>query len=85
MSLTVTISDEILGTIKFPREQIESELTKEIAFTLYARGMLSMGAARRLANMNKWSFIEGLAERGITRHYYDSEADEDISYARSCK
>ena len=39
-----------------------------------------MGNARKLANLDKWAFVEGLAERGIERHYFEQELDEDIRY-----
>ncbi len=42
-----------------------------------------MGTARRLAALDKWAFLDGLAERGIERHYGDQEFDEDIRYARN--
>jgi predicted HTH domain antitoxin len=64
---------------------MENELIKEIAFTLYDRGLTSMGVARRFAALSKWAFIEGLAQRCIPRHYYASEVEEDINYARSCQ
>ena len=83
MAVTLTIPDDVLITIKLPRTRIEPELRKEVAFTLYERGLTSMGVARRFAKLTKWEFIEGLAERGIQRHYYDTEADEDIEYARN--
>ncbi len=85
MAVTLTIPDDVLSTIKLPRTRIESELRKEVAFTLYERELTSMGIARRFAKLTKWEFIEGLAERGIQRHYYDPEADEDIEYARHYK
>lgn len=68
MSLILNIPDEILETIKLPREKIERELIKEMAFLLYSRGYTSMGIARKLAGLTKWEFIEDLAERGIQRH-----------------
>jgi len=85
MALTLTIPDEMLFTIRLPKTRIETELRKEVAFALYERGLTSMGVARRFANLNKWEFIEGLAERGIHRHYYQAEADEDIEYAERCQ
>ncbi len=85
MALTMIIPDDMLGEIKLPGHQIETELKKEIAFTLYARGLTSMGVARRFANLDKWEFIQGLAERGINRHYYEKEAEDDIKYARRCE
>jgi predicted HTH domain antitoxin len=85
MALSLAIPDEIVWAIKLPKKQMENELIKEIAFTLYDRGLTSMGVARRFAALSKWAFIEGLAQRCIPRHYYASEVEEDINYARSCQ
>ena len=79
MALSLAIPDEIVWAIKLPKKKMEGELIKEIAFTLYERGLASMGVARRFAVLSKWAFIEGLAERGIPRHYYESELEEDIT------
>jgi len=85
MALSLAIPDEIVCAIKLQKKQMENELIKEIAFTLYDRGLTSMGVARRFAALSKWAFIEGLAQRCIPRHYYASEVEEDINYARSCQ
>jgi predicted HTH domain antitoxin len=82
MSLVLTIPDEILETIKLPKKQIEKELKKELVFLLYERELVSMGVSRRLAGLTKWEFIEGLAERGMQRHYDEKELEEDIRYAK---
>ena len=82
MSVTIDIPDNILHTIKLPQSQIKNKLTQEIAFTLYERKLTSMGNARELANLSKWEFIEGLAERGIQVHYDEHEMNEDITYAK---
>ncbi len=85
MSLILTIPDEILENIRLPKEEIEKELKKGLAFFLYERGLASMGVARKVAGLSKWEFIEGLAERGIYRHYDEKELAEDIRYAeKSC-
>jgi len=83
VALVLNIPDEILQSIKLPKKQIERELKKELAFLLYGRELVSMGMARKLAGLSKWEFMEGLAERGIQRHYYEKELDEDIKYAKS--
>jgi len=83
MALTLTIPDDVLGSLKLPRNRMEVELRQEMAFTLYERGFCSMGVARRYAEMNKWAFLEGLAKRGIQRHYGEDELSEDIAYARN--
>lgn len=85
MSLVLSIPDEVLETIKLPKKQAERELKKELAFLLYERELASLGVARRLAELTKWEFIEGLAERGIHRHYEEKELEEDIKYAKGSK
>lgn len=80
MSLSIEIPDDILHTAKLPPDRAKQEITKEIAFSLYQRKIISMGNARKLATMDKWAFIEGLAERGIERHYSEQELEEDIQY-----
>jgi predicted HTH domain antitoxin len=82
MALTLTIPDEILSSLKLPSRRMEQALTREMAFTLYQRGLASMGTARRYAGLSKWAFVEGLAERGIERHYDETDLSQDIAYAR---
>ncbi len=65
-----------------PRDRVEEELKKEIAFLMYERGFTSMGIARKLAGLTKWEFIEGLAKKGIPRNYTQKEPREDINYAK---
>ncbi len=83
MAITLSIPDEVAMTIKWPREQLDRQLAIEMAFALYGRGLISMGSARRLAKLDKWTFLEGLAERQIERHYGEHELAEDIDYART--
>ena len=83
MTLTLTIPNDVIESLKLPRQRMEVELRQEMAFTLYERGFCSMGVARRYAEMTKWAFLDGLAKRGIQRHYSEEELDEDIAYARN--
>lgn len=85
MALTITIPDKIAETIKIPRQHVKKELIKELAFLLYERELASMGICRNLSEMTKWEFIEGLAERGIKRHYHEKEFKEDMAYAKRRK
>jgi len=80
MPTTIEIPDEIMATVKFPPDKAKEELVKEMAFSLYQRKVLSMGNARKLSGLNKWAFIDGLAERKIERHYTEQDLLEDIEY-----
>lgn len=80
MPITIEIPDDIMESVKLPPDKAKYELTKEIAFSMYQRKLVSMGNARKLAGLDKWAFLEGLAERGIQRHYTEQELQEDIKY-----
>jgi len=81
MSLTIEIPDDILQAAKLPRHKAKQEIINEMAFSLYQRQIISMGNARKLSGLDKWAFIQGLAERGIERHCSEQELEEDIRYA----
>ena len=83
MAITLTIPDDVVQSLKLPRQRMEAELKQEMAFTLYERGFASMGVARRYAELDKWAFLDGLAKREIARHYGEDELSEDIAYARN--
>ena len=85
MALVLTMPDEVLEALKLPKKKAEEEIKKELAFLLYEKEIASMGGARRLTGLTKWEFIEGLAERGIHRHYDEKELEEDIKYAKGCQ
>ncbi len=61
---------------------MERVLKLELAIALYQRGIISLGKARKLAEMSKWEFIEELGKRKIERHYTEKELDEDLAFAK---
>jgi predicted HTH domain antitoxin len=85
MAISITIPEKVLESAKIPRNQLKQELLKELAFALYSRGITSMGTARKLAQIDKWEFLKGIAERSIERHYNEAELVEDITYANRHK
>lgn len=80
--LTLEIPEDVLENVKLPPDEVEQELRQELALALYARGILTSGAARRLAQMKRWDFEELLGQRKIPRHYEEDDLDEDLAYAR---
>ncbi|OFV67476.1 MAG: protein belonging to Uncharacterized protein family UPF0175 [Candidatus Syntrophoarchaeum caldarius] len=82
---SLSIPEDVLTTLKIPEEDTEKVLKLELAIALYQRGIISMGKARKLAEMGKWEFIEVLGERKITRHYTEKELEEDLTFAKSGK
>jgi predicted HTH domain antitoxin len=56
-------------------------MKQELAVSLYARGVLSFGKARALADLSKRQFQELLGKREIPRHYTETDLVEDLEYA----
>lgn len=80
--ITLKIPEDIILSLKIPKDKIQEELLKELSIILYERHILSLGKARELARMNKWEFQEELGKRKIPRHYTEKELKEDIKFAR---
>ncbi len=85
MSITITIPEEVVQALKLPVLNLEQELDKELALSLYQRGALALGKARQLAKLTKWEFQQELQQRKIVRHYSPEEMNEDIHYARKSR
>ena len=85
MSLIIEIPDDVQAGLKYPAPEATQALTQELAFALYARWGLSLGLARKMAQMTKREFMDGLASRGIERHYAKEYLAKDWSYAQSRK
>ncbi|MCU4740742.1 UPF0175 family protein [Halobacteria archaeon AArc-m2/3/4] len=77
----IEISDEVYDALRLPEDEREGVMREELAISLYARGVLSFGKARELAELSKHDFGKRLGERGVERHYTDEELDEDLAYA----
>ena len=69
--MNITLPDEILQSAQIS----EAELKLEIAILLYQRKKISLGQARRLAEISRIEFQKQLANRGICLNY-DLEALE---------
>ncbi|MFW5946816.1 MAG: UPF0175 family protein [Candidatus Natronoplasma sp.] len=78
---SIPIDEDILHAIKLPKKDREKMLKLELALALYQRGVISLGKARKLAEMGKWEFIDELKKRKIERHYTERELEEDIGFA----
>ncbi len=81
----IAIPDDVIASLKLPGKDKEKLLRIELAIALYHRGILSLGKARKLAEMSKYEFIEELGKRKIERHYTEEELEEDLIFAKSGK
>ncbi len=80
---SIPIDEDILDAIKLSKKDREKMLKLELALALYQRGVISLGKARKLADMGKWEFIDELKKRKIERHYTERELEEDIENSSS--
>ena len=79
-AITIEIPEDVLLSAKIPRKRIKEELKKELALHLYREGILSFGAARRLAGMEKLDFHFLLGQRKILRHYDLEDYKKDLEH-----
>ncbi len=69
-SIQIEISEEIVLSLKIPKERAKAQLTEELALQLYREEFLSFGKARAPAKLSKWDFAERLRKEGIPRPLY---------------
>lgn len=79
--ITIALSEDVVGSVRIPPDEIEDELRKELAVALYARGVLSAAKARKLANQTVWQFQQLLDRHELARDYDEIELAEDLAYA----
>ena len=78
MQFTIDLPDEIRQAIRLPDQEIALRLKQELAILLYAKGLLSFGKARELAELSRWDFHDRLGEEGVERRYSTASLDEDL-------
>ncbi|SFM80371.1 UPF0175 family protein [Thermodesulforhabdus norvegica] len=80
--LNLEIPEELVQSLKLPRDEVPARLKQELALRLYEKGLLSFGKARELAGMTKWEFSRLLGKEGILRHYDLEEFEKDLRTLR---
>lgn len=81
--VVIKIPRDIVEGARIPEKEFEMVARIELAVALYAKGILSLGQARRLAGLSKWEFLEELAKRRVERHYTREELEDDIAFAET--
>jgi predicted HTH domain antitoxin len=77
--LAIEIADDVLEALRVPPGEVDQWLRRELALRSYEKELLSLGAARRLARLSKWEFIEALAAERIGRHYDSQDFADDLA------
>jgi len=79
--LILEVPTDVVDALRFPPDEAEGEIRRELALALYRRGVLSLGKARVLGQMDRWQFEQLLGERRVPRHYTAADLAEDIHHA----
>ena len=83
MPLMLEIPDEAAEAMRIPREEVGAELRKELAITLYARGVFSAGKAAEFAGIGRLAFEQLLCERRVVRPFSIEALDRDLAWAET--
>ena len=76
--LVIEFPRDVASALRVPPEDAEREVRKELALALYARQILPLGKARRLAGLTRRDFEQLLGERQIQRAYTAEDLGQDI-------
>jgi predicted HTH domain antitoxin len=82
MSVTLEIPDDVWQAMRLPAPEVKARLQLELAISLYAQQILSLGKAAEVAGLSRWELNDILARRGVPMHYTEVELSEDLAYAR---
>lgn len=85
MSLTLEIPDEVSRAMRLPPPEAQARLRLELAISLYAQEILSLGKAAELAEVSSWELNAALAKRGVPMHYGAEDLAEDLTYVSRYK
>ncbi len=77
-TLTLDIPEDILVSIKIPRNRLKTDLRRDLAIQLYRENLISFANAHRLADMTKIEFHYLLGERQISRQYDVEDYEQDL-------
>jgi predicted HTH domain antitoxin len=81
MSLSLEIPDEVSQAMRLPPAEAKSRLQLELAVSLYAQEILSLGKAAELAGISRLELSDALAKRGVPMHYAKEDLSNDLAYA----
>lgn len=82
MTLTFEVPDSILQEMRLSPTDLQTEVAKDVALALYARGLLSIGKASELSGLTRPEFELLLAQRNVERPYDMTELERDLAWAR---
>lgn len=83
MSVTLDIPDDILTALPGLPEGRSAFLLLELACSLYAKEVISLGQGGAMTGLSRFDFGRELGRRGIARQYDMHDLEMDFAYAGS--
>lgn len=77
--ITIKIPDSIEIALQLPEGDKKKALLKYLALMLYEKGIIGIGKASELCELNKIDFMKVLNDEGIDLNYDDEEYEKDLS------
>jgi predicted HTH domain antitoxin len=79
--IILTIPSSIVHEMKLPLDTAQEDLQKELALSLYQRGIITSAQACKLTKLERYQFEELLWKRHIPLHFSEEDLDQDSRYA----
>ncbi len=77
--ITINIPDSIEIALQLPEGDKKRAFVKYLSIKLYEKGIIGIGKASELCEMNKIDFMKVLNEEGINLNYDDEEYERDLN------
>jgi predicted HTH domain antitoxin len=78
MSVMLEIPDSAVAELRLSPEQLQTELRRDLAAILYARGALPIGKAMEFAGLNRRDFERVLKHRQVRRPFDEAELKREL-------
>jgi predicted HTH domain antitoxin len=79
--LALTVPDDLGAALHVPAERLASEIAFAAAVWLYEQGRVSLAKAAEIAGLDRSSFAEQLAARGVATATFDATDLESAAAA----
>ncbi len=78
--IAINVPDDLVAALRVPPEQLGAELIFAAAARLYEEGRVSLAKAAEIAGIDRFTFAEQMAAKGIPTASFDA-ADVDVAAA----
>ncbi len=75
--ITFNVPEDVLASLKVGVKGLELDMRRFLALQYFKKKRLSMGKAAKLADMNRFDFMDFLVSEGVVLFDYDESAVEE--------